>query len=104
MKELKCFSIKADEDSINWFVTTECLTFASPEASIRHRPYISCRCTTWNYRTEARPVFTVRGSNKPQGPVLSLDQVKALGLLPREVWSEYLKAIREEQVHGHSTE
>lgn len=100
MKQCKTFSLNNTEEAVNW------LSSLSSEDTrglgyMESRPFIRISLGTRIMYGGNKTILVCTASTKQQGPLLDLDHVKALTLLPPEAWHEYLKHLKKEYYDGN---
>lgn len=100
MKQCKTFSLIYTEEAISYLRTL------NPEMTrglgyVDTRPYIRISLGTRINYGGNKTILKCSASTKQQGPLLDLDHVKALTLLPPEAWHEYLKHLKKEYYDGN---
>lgn len=101
MKQCKTFSLKPTPELIEWLNSDLAKQFIRGQDYLNTSTYVRFTLSKTLKFNQWVPIIQCAHSSIQQGPLLDLDHVKALTLLPPEAWHEYLKHLKKEYYDGN---
>ena len=101
MRQCKTFSIIPSPEVAEWLNTGLAKQFIRGQNYLDTRFYLRFTLSKVYRNDKLVPIIQCDHSTKQQRPLLDLDHVKALTLLPPEAWHEYLKHLKKEYYDGN---